>query len=94
MLNKVLDGNILIMDSIENWEEAVRAASKKLLEKKYIKDEYVEAMIADINRLGFYIVLNEGVVVGKGTHDELMDNCEVYREIAFSQLSKEELNHE
>ena len=40
------------------------------------------------------IVLNDGQVVGKGTHDELMDNCEVYREIAFSQLSKEELNHE
>lgn len=63
MLNKVLDGNILIMDSVENWEEAVRVASKKLLEKKYIKDEYVEAMIADINRLGFYIVLNEGVAM-------------------------------
>ena len=63
MLNKVLDGNILIMDSIENWEEAVRAASKKLLEKKYIQDEYIEAMIAEINRLGFYIVLNEGVAM-------------------------------
>ena len=39
MLNKVLDGNILIMDSIENWETAIRVASKKLLEKKYIKKE-------------------------------------------------------
>ena len=40
------------------------------------------------------IVLNNGQIVGLGTHDELMDTCEVYREIAFSQLSKEELNHE
>ena len=37
------------------------------------------------------IVLDEGRVVGKGTHDELMENCETYREIALSQLRMEEL---
>lgn len=37
------------------------------------------------------IVLDEGKVVGKGTHKELMENCETYQEIALSQLSKEEL---
>ena len=37
------------------------------------------------------IVLDEGKIVGKGTHDQLMQNCEVYRQIAYSQLSKEEL---
>ncbi len=37
------------------------------------------------------IVLDEGRIAGKGTHDELMKNCEVYQEIALSQLSKEEL---
>lgn len=37
------------------------------------------------------IVLDEGKIAGMGTHDELMENCEVYRQIAFSQLSKEEL---
>jgi ATP-binding cassette subfamily B protein len=37
------------------------------------------------------IVLDEGKVVGKGTHRELMENCETYQEIALSQLSKEEL---
>lgn len=40
------------------------------------------------------IVLDEGKVVGKGTHSELMKNCEVYKQIALSQLSKEELEHE
>lgn len=40
------------------------------------------------------IVLDEGKVVGKGTHDELMKNCEVYKQIALSQLSKEELDNE
>lgn len=36
------------------------------------------------------VVLNEGKVVGKGTHKELMENNEIYRQIALSQLSKEE----
>ena len=39
------------------------------------------------------IVLDEGRIAGMGTHDELMKNCEVYRQIAFSQLSKEELHN-
>ncbi len=37
------------------------------------------------------IVLEDGKMMGKGTHKELMENCESYREIALSQLSKEEL---
>lgn len=40
------------------------------------------------------IVLNEGNVVDVGTHKELLENCEVYYEIASSQLSKEELENE
>ena len=38
------------------------------------------------------IVLDDGRIVGQGTHDELMEGCEEYREIAMSQLSAEELN--
>lgn len=37
------------------------------------------------------VVLDEGKVVGKGTHKELLNSCDVYKEIAMSQLSKEEL---
>ncbi len=37
------------------------------------------------------IVLDEGKMVGMGTHEELMRNCQVYREIAYTQLSEEEL---
>lgn len=40
------------------------------------------------------IVLDEGRIVGKGTHKELLKNCEIYKEIALSQLSKEELENE
>ena len=38
------------------------------------------------------IVLEEGKIVGKGTHEELMNNCDTYKQIALSQLSEEELN--
>ncbi|MEG0107703.1 MAG: ABC transporter ATP-binding protein [Lachnospiraceae bacterium] len=37
------------------------------------------------------IVLDEGTIAGKGTHEELLQSCEVYRQIAMSQLSEEEL---
>ncbi len=37
------------------------------------------------------VVLDGGEIVGIGKHEDLMDTCEVYREIAQSQLSKEEL---
>jgi len=39
------------------------------------------------------IVLDEGRMAGMGTHDELMKSCAVYQEIAYSQLSKEELSN-
>ncbi len=40
------------------------------------------------------LVLDDGKIVGKGTHKELLNSCEVYKQIALSQLSKEELAHE
>lgn len=48
--------------------------------------------ISTIRNAEQIIVLDEGKVVGKGTHEELMKTCETYREIALSQLSKEELS--
>jgi len=39
------------------------------------------------------IVLDEGECVGIGTHKELLKNCDVYKEIAYSQLSEEELEN-
>ncbi len=51
----------------------------------------VTQRIATIKNAEQIIVLDEGRIVGKGTHRELMETCETYREIALSQLSKEEL---
>ncbi|OLS40985.1 ABC transporter ATP-binding protein [Bacillus sp. MRMR6] len=62
--------------------------------KKEIKDAttlIVAQRIGTIKDADRIIVLNDGEVVGIGTHNELLVNCSVYQEIAYSQLSKEEL---
>ncbi|MBQ8659926.1 MAG: ABC transporter ATP-binding protein [Bacilli bacterium] len=62
--------------------------------KKYTKDAtsmIVAQRIGTIINADKIVVLNEGECVGIGTHKELLKNCEVYKEIALSQLSKEEL---
>ena len=53
----------------------------------------VAQRIGTIREADRIIVLDEGELVGMGTHDELMKTCEVYQEIAYSQLSKEELGN-
>ena len=54
----------------------------------------VEQRISSIMHAERIVVLDKGEVVGIGNHEELMKSCEVYQEIAYSQLSKEELGNE
>ena len=64
--------------------------------KKYTKDAttlIVAQRIGTIMNADKIIVLDNGECVGQGTHKELLENCEVYRQIALSQLSKEELEN-
>jgi ATP-binding cassette subfamily B multidrug efflux pump len=51
----------------------------------------VTQRVATVKNADQIIVLDEGRVVGTGTHHELMESCETYQEIAYSQLSREEL---
>ena len=64
--------------------------------KKYTRDAtnlIVAQRIGTILNADIIVVLDKGQCVGMGTHKELMENCPVYKEIALSQLSKEELNN-
>ena len=54
----------------------------------------VAQRIGTIRDADLIVVLDEGNVVGKGTHEELLKTCDVYREIALSQLSEEELGED
>lgn len=63
--------------------------------KKVTKDKTVIIVAQRINTVlnaDQIITLEDGNIVGMGTHEELMKNCETYRQIALSQLSEEELN--
>lgn len=51
----------------------------------------VAQRIGTIRDADCILVIEDGAIVGKGTHRELMESCTVYQEIAYSQLSKEEL---
>ena len=69
---------------------------KKL--RKDLKENYQKATkviiaqrIGSIMEADKIIVLDEGKIIGEGTHDDLMKTCSVYQEIAYSQLEKEDL---
>lgn len=63
MLKEFLNGNINLAENVSNWEESVETAARPLLEKGFISENYVAAMLSDIKRLGFYIVLRDGVAM-------------------------------
>ena len=71
-------------------DRAVRDALER--EAKDSTKLIVAQRIGTIMNADRIIVLDDGKVVGQGTHHELLDNCEVYRQIAESQLSEDELN--
>ncbi len=80
-------------DSFSALDYKTDATLRKEL-KKYTKDAtsmIVAQRIGTIINADKIIVLDKGRCVGQGTHKELLKNCEVYKEIALSQLSEEEL---
>lgn len=81
-------------DSFSALDYKTDLALRKAL-KNYTGDSTVLIVAQRINTImqaEQIIVLDEGKVVGKGTHQELLKSCECYREIASSQLSEEELS--
>lgn len=69
----------------------LRAALAGLIAKKHATVFIVAQRISSIMHADKIIVLDQGKMAGIGTHEELLKNCEVYQEIAHSQLSREEL---
>lgn len=72
----------------------LRKALNELTEKTKATVLVVAQRISSIMNADTIIVLDKGRIVGNGTHQELLKNCSVYQEIAYSQLSKEELDNE
>ena len=70
-----------------------------MLVRKSIREELsdttviiVAQRIGTIRNADKILVLHDGKIAGIGKHDELMKNCDIYKEIALSQLSEEELS--
>ncbi|MCQ9625937.1 PTS sugar transporter subunit IIA [Cetobacterium somerae] len=63
MIKELLESNIQILPQVDSWEEAIKIASRPLLEKGYIEPRYIDTMISKVNELGFYIVLSEDVAM-------------------------------
>ena len=83
-------------DSFSALDMKTDATLRKALEQK-IQDAaviIVAQRISTILHADQILVLDEGRIVGKGTHEELLRNCEVYGQIARSQLSEKELGLE
>lgn len=72
----------------------LRKALNELCEETRSTVLLVAQRISSIMHAQRIVVLDKGQVAGIGTHEELMKSCDVYREIAYSQLSKEELENE
>lgn len=90
------DANIFIFDDSFSaldykTDKKLRDELSKMIEKKKSTVLIVAQRISTIKNADKIIVLDEGKIVGMGKHSELMKDCDVYKEIAYSQLSKEEL---
>lgn len=88
------DPKIIIFD--DSFSALDFKTDKNLREslKENFKDKLIFIVgqrIGSIMDSDLIIVLEDGKIVGKGKHKDLLKNCEVYKEIAYSQLSKEEL---
>ena len=79
---------------------AVDLKTDRALRKALLKEEKGKTVIIVAQRISTIlnadqiIVLEEGKVVGKGKHKDLLNTCETYKQIAYSQLSEEELGGE
>ena len=84
---------LIFDDSFSALDFRTDAALRRAM-KREIKDRTILIVAQRINTImkaDKIVVLDEGRIVGQGTHKELLKSCEVYRQIALSQLSEEEL---
>ena len=79
-------------DSFSALDFKTDAALRKALEKETenVAVLIIAQRVSTIRHANQIIVLNEGKIVGKGTHDQLLETCEVYREIVNSQTKEDD----
>lgn len=69
-MKNILNGQIQVVESVENWEKAIETAAQPLIKNGKIKYGYVENIIKNIKELGPYIILLPGVAMPHARPDE------------------------
>ncbi|WP_064605375.1 PTS sugar transporter subunit IIA [Streptobacillus moniliformis] len=55
--------NVVVIERVKDWEEAIKIAALPLVERKNIKEEYIFKMIESVKKLGFYIVITDDIAM-------------------------------
>ena len=63
MLSTLLENNVVFSKRVSSWEEAIKIASEPLLNKDFIKPDYVRDMIENVHKYGPYIVIMPGIAM-------------------------------
>lgn len=63
MINEILEDHVKVVESVDSWQESIKLAAEKLLEKNYITPNYVEAAINNIVKNGPYIIIMPKVAI-------------------------------
>ena len=76
MLEKNIREKVVVIDKIENWENAVKLAAKPLLLDNSITENYVRSMVNNVKKFGAYIVINDTIALAHSRpEDGVMRNC-------------------
>ena len=76
MLKKALGKRVAVVDSVKDWEDAIRTAAKPLVEDHSVETSYVEAMINNVKKFGNYIVVAPKVAMPHSRpEDGVNKNC-------------------
>ena len=76
MLEKNIREKVVVVDKIENWENAVKLAAKPLLLDNSITENYVRSMVNNVKKFGAYIVINDVIALAHSRpEDGVNRNC-------------------
>lgn len=76
MLEKNIREKVVVVDKIENWENAIKLAAKPLLLDNSITENYVRAMVNNVKKFGAYIVINDVLALAHSRpEDGVNRNC-------------------
>lgn len=76
MLKNAVKGRVNIVENVNDWKEAITLAAKPLVEDGSVENSYIDAMIANVNKFGTYIVIAPKVAMPHSRpEDGVNKNC-------------------